>query len=113
MEELKKENHPEGCRCFMCQRGHMCKGGRCGNHMIIRIILGLLILTFVFFSGFWFGNMSAILKHGGYNEGYGYNRMRGNRSMMNFDNQNSNRMMNRNAPATQNQGLNTTSTPTQ
>ncbi len=115
MEEIKKEGHPEGCKCFMCQRGHMCKGGHCGNHMIVRIILGLLILAFVFFAGFWFGNMASIFRHGGYGDTYGYGRMMQNRSGIGFDEgrcAGADRLDSTVAPApAQGSGSNTTTTP--
>lgn len=94
MEEVKKEDgrHPEGCECFMCKHkglhkgGLWCGHGSFGNYVLVRIILILLILAFVFFAGFWFGNMASLFRHGGYGDGYGYGMMRGGFQQYNYRN---------------------------
>ena len=78
MEEMKKENHPEGCRCMMCNHasGKACMSGWCGcgchRHAVARWVLGILLITFIFCAGFWFGNMAAVFRYSGYGDGYGY-----------------------------------------
>lgn len=80
MEEIKKGGCPEGCVCFMCQQRPMGKSGCCGNYILVRIILTLLIFAFVFFAGVWFGKMSSLFRQGGHGDQYGYSRFMQNRS---------------------------------
>jgi len=94
MEDMKKE-HPQGCECSMCKGGvcfrHPMCGHGCGHgcgcgHRVARLILGILLIVFIFCAGFWFGNMSAIFHSSSYGDGYGYRMMRGyDRSMMQYD----------------------------
>ncbi|MGC9610925.1 MAG: hypothetical protein ABSE68_01775 [Minisyncoccia bacterium] len=85
MEDMKKE-HPEGCKCEMCEngscKGMMCKGmwhrGCCGGkHHILRWILGLAILAVVFCGGFKLGVIV-----GSINGGFGYSNHGGYRMML-------------------------------
>ncbi len=92
MEEMKKENHPEGCKCVMCNHssGKMCMSGWCGcgchRHAVARWVLGILLITFIFCAGFWFGNMAAIFRYSGYGDGYGMmHGYRYNSSMMDWN----------------------------
>ncbi len=67
--------HPEGCKCPMCQ-GKMC--GMCGGcyghscwHHVIRWILGIAIIVIVFSFGIMIGELKA-----SFTEGFGYPMMR-------------------------------------
>jgi len=77
MEEQKNnvKIDPEGCKCPMCQwkTGEWHHG--CGHrHFILRLILGIVILGFVFCLGAAFGRATArfarVYNRGGYNMMY-------------------------------------------
>lgn len=71
--------HPEGCRCGMCQ-GKMCGMGGCGMcsggkchpmFHVLRWVLGIIILIFVFSAGIMIGELKGALE-----ATYGRNMMR-------------------------------------
>lgn len=74
-KEFKNEGHPEGCRCMMCHgRGMMCGNGmQSGCHgrkfCFLRLVLFIIIISFVFSAGFKLGELKSDLK----NELYGSN----------------------------------------
>lgn len=55
MEE-KNNNHPSGCRCFMCG----------GGYRILHWILGIIILLIVFCVGWKLGEISSFMRGEGY-----------------------------------------------
>lgn len=72
--------HPEGCRCWMCQGGMMgCRGGSCGHHghWLLRLIIAIAVITFVFALGVKLGELKATFgSYGGYRSGgWGYPMM--------------------------------------
>lgn len=86
------KGHPENCQCPMCR----CMAGKCdgecqhcggnchwcgGKHRIIRWVLGILILLFIFLVGVKFGELKSYMYGGGLGMGdYGYYPI--HRSMM-------------------------------
>jgi hypothetical protein len=82
MEENKNAgSHPEGCRCMLCRgcggmgKGKCCFGMCGGGHrfIILRIIIGIIILIFVFALGVKLGELKASLV----GSSYGYPTMGG------------------------------------
>jgi hypothetical protein len=76
MEETNHKDHAALCTaCKSCGRGCIC-GGTYRRHPLIRILLALIVLFFVFAAGIRLGEMKA-----GWGEGY-----RGHRGMMGAEN---------------------------
>ncbi len=72
-------NHPEGCRCWMCQGRGMCAyhGGHLGGwgFRLFRVILLAILVAFVFAFGVKIGEFKAELGgYGGFREN-SYSRM--------------------------------------
>lgn len=79
MEQTNKE-HKQDCECPMCvcpmHKNCICHKYNGGyGYGVVRWILGILILVFIFSCGMWFGRMSVILRSSGY-YGNGYHMMR-------------------------------------
>ncbi len=77
MDENKKD-HPEGCRCFLCQGGHCAWcGGYHGRHPLVKLIFILVVLAVVFWLGVQIGEVKSLYAGygwGGYGPG-GYRMM--------------------------------------
>ena len=65
MEEQKNNKMEKTGGCGMCQwKSGQCHG--CGHHAIIKIVIGIIILGFVFCLGATFGRISNSFEYGGY-----------------------------------------------
>lgn len=64
MMDEKNTNHPEGCRCWLCQgHGMHC----CGRHHWAWLLVKLVIIVLVFWLGVKVGELKSMI---GYSRGY-------------------------------------------
>jgi hypothetical protein len=80
MEDMKNQNRPEGCKCWMhdgscCGMCAGCHGWHGGAWMLVRIVLAIVIVIVVFALGVKLGEFKADISnmigwHGGYSGGY-------------------------------------------
>ncbi len=82
--KANQTGHPEGCRCMVCT----CRGCGCrhwgGRFSLLRVLIGIIILIFVFCAGFALGDLKGSLQGYGRHSGY---RMMGTPYYMNYPGQ--------------------------
>ncbi len=56
--------------CPMCQK-HGMRGGMCGQHHWMHIIIKIFVALFIFWCGVQFGELKSAIKNAYYGSGYG------------------------------------------
>jgi hypothetical protein len=74
MEEQKKQEYPEGCKCFICRGKMACGNWHWHRFVLLKLLIGIIILIAVFAAGVKIGELKSTLGRGGYGR-HGYNMM--------------------------------------